>query len=92
MYEYQYAWANISDDLPQEYVFSAFWKEQQGSFLLWSFWHIVLAVVIMLRGGRWERRQPARRDPGGERLTGARRPPQPAGRRSGPGSGARARP
>jgi len=54
MYEYQYAWANISDDLPMEYVFSAFWKEQQGSFLLWSFWHIVLAVVIMLRGGRWE--------------------------------------
>lgn len=54
MYEYQYAWANISDDLPMEYVFSAFWKEQQGSFLLWSFWHIVLVVIIMLRGGRWE--------------------------------------
>lgn len=54
MYEYQYAWANISDDLPMEYVFSAFWKEQQGSFLLWSFWHIVLGVIIMLRGGRWE--------------------------------------
>ncbi|MBL7806816.1 MAG: cytochrome c assembly protein, partial [Saprospiraceae bacterium] len=32
MYEYQYAWANISDDLPVRYVFSAFWKEQQGSF------------------------------------------------------------
>ncbi|MCC7246730.1 MAG: cytochrome c biogenesis protein CcsA, partial [Saprospiraceae bacterium] len=54
MYEYQYAWANISDDLPQRYVFSAFWKEQQGSFLLWSFWHIVLSLVIMLRGGKWE--------------------------------------
>lgn len=54
MYEYQYAWANISDDLPMEYVFSAFWKEQQGSFLLWSFWHIILAVVLMFRAGKWE--------------------------------------
>ena len=54
MYEYQYAWANVSDDLPFKYVFSAFWKEQQGSFLLWSFWHIVLGIVLMLRAGKWE--------------------------------------
>jgi len=54
MYEYQYAWANISDDLPVQYVFSAFWKEQQGSFLLWSFWHIGLSLVLILRGGKWE--------------------------------------
>ncbi len=54
MYEYQYAWANISDDLPTRYVFSAFWKEQQGSFLLWSFWNIVLGIVLMFRAGKWE--------------------------------------
>jgi cytochrome c-type biogenesis protein CcmF len=54
MYEYQYAWANVSDDLPTRYVFSAFWKEQQGSFLLWSFWHIGLSLVLMLRAGKWE--------------------------------------
>lgn len=54
MYEYQYAWSNISDDLPVKYVFSAFWKEQQGSFLLWSFWHIGLSIVLMLRAGKWE--------------------------------------
>jgi len=54
-YEYEYAWANISDDLPVQYVFSAFWKEQQGSFLLWSFWHIVLSLFIILRSGKWER-------------------------------------
>ncbi|MFN0035980.1 MAG: cytochrome c biogenesis protein CcsA [Saprospiraceae bacterium] len=54
MYEYHYAWANVSDDLPVQYVFSAFWKEQQGSFLLWSFWHIVLGVVLMFRAGKWE--------------------------------------
>lgn len=54
MYEYQYAWANVSDDLPVQYVFSAFWKEQQGSFLLWSFWHILLGIVLMFRAGKWE--------------------------------------
>lgn len=53
-YEYQYAWANVSDDLPFKYTFSAFWKEQQGSFLLWSFWHVVLGIVLMLRAGKWE--------------------------------------
>lgn len=54
MYEYEYAWANVSDDLPSRYVFAAFWKEQQGSFLLWSFWHIGLAIILMLRAGKWE--------------------------------------
>lgn len=54
MYEYHYAWANVSDDLPWQYVFSAFWKEQQGSFLLWSFWHIVLGLILIWRKGRWE--------------------------------------
>lgn len=54
MYEYHYAWSNISDDLPMQYVFSAFWKEQQGSFLLWSFWHIILGFVLMIRSGKWE--------------------------------------
>jgi cytochrome c-type biogenesis protein CcmF len=54
MYEYEYAWANISDDLPFRFVFAAFWKDQQGSFLLWSFWHIGLSLVIMMRGGKWE--------------------------------------
>ncbi|MCS7036816.1 MAG: cytochrome c biogenesis protein CcsA [Saprospiraceae bacterium] len=53
-YEYQYAWANVSDDLPFQYTFSAFWKEQQGSFLLWSFWHIVLGMILLFRAGRWE--------------------------------------
>jgi len=54
MYEYQYAWANVSDDLPFKYVFSAFWKEQQGSFLLWSFWNIFLGLVLIVRSGKWE--------------------------------------
>ncbi len=53
-YEYQYAFNNISDDLPFRYTFSAFWKEQQGSFLLWSFWHCLLGGVLILRAKKWE--------------------------------------
>ena len=53
-YEYQYAWANVSDDLPFQYTFAAFWKEQQGSFLLWSFWHVALGLILILRAGKWE--------------------------------------
>lgn len=53
-YEYHYVWANTSDDLPFEYIFSAFWKDQEGSFMLWLFWHVVLGVVLIWRAGKWE--------------------------------------
>ncbi|GJM32772.1 MAG: cytochrome c assembly protein [Saprospiraceae bacterium] len=53
-YEYQYVQAHVSDDLPFKYIFSAFWEGQEGSFLLWMFWHIVLGVVLMLTAKKWE--------------------------------------
>lgn len=53
-YEYQYVWAHVSEDLPFKYIFSAFWEGQEGSFLLWMFWHIVLGVLLMLKAGEWE--------------------------------------
>lgn len=53
-YEYQYAWAHVSDDLPFAYIFSAFWEDQPGSFLLWSFWHIVLGCILLRKAGEWE--------------------------------------
>lgn len=53
-YEYFYAWDHVSDDLPFKYIFSAFWEGQEGSFFLWSFWHIVLGFVILGRGRQWE--------------------------------------
>ncbi|MEZ4950981.1 MAG: cytochrome c biogenesis protein CcsA [Saprospiraceae bacterium] len=53
-YEYNYVWANTSDDLPFEYVFSAFWKDQEGSFLIWLFWHAVLGLILLFRAGKWE--------------------------------------
>jgi cytochrome c-type biogenesis protein CcmF len=53
-YEYQYVWAHVSEDLPFKYIFSAFWEGQEGSFLLWMFWHVVLGVVLMITAKDWE--------------------------------------
>ena len=53
-YEYQYVWAHVSDDLPFRYIFSAFWEGQEGSFLLWMFWHVVLGYILMFKAGKWE--------------------------------------
>lgn len=53
-YEYQYAWQHVSDELPFQYIFAAFWEGQEGSFLLWMFWHIVLGALLILHPGRWE--------------------------------------
>jgi cytochrome c-type biogenesis protein CcmF len=48
-YEYEYAWNHVSDALPMRYIFSAFWEGQEGSFLLWMFWHMVLGGVLLYR-------------------------------------------
>ena len=53
-YEYQYAQSHVSDDLPFRYIFSAFWEGQEGSFLLWMFWHVVLGMVLILSAKKWE--------------------------------------
>src|SRR5688500_1668515 len=53
-YEYRYVWDHVSDDLPMKYIFSAFWEGQEGSFLLWMFWHIILGFVVIRTAGKWE--------------------------------------
>ena len=53
-YEYQYVWAHVSEDLPYKYIFSAFWEGQEGSFLLWMFWHVILGFVLMKTAKKWE--------------------------------------
>ena len=53
-YEYQYVQAHVSEDLPMRYIFSAFWEGQEGSFLLWMFWHVILGFVLMANGRQWE--------------------------------------
>ena len=53
-YEYNYVWAHVSEDLPFKYIFSAFWEGQEGSFLLWMFWHVVLGIVLIFTSKKWE--------------------------------------
>jgi cytochrome c-type biogenesis protein CcmF len=55
MFEYQYVWQHSSKSLPVRYMLSCFWEGQEGSFLLWTFWHVVLGLVVMSTSGkRWE--------------------------------------
>ena len=53
-YEYSYVYEHVSSDLQMKYIFSAFWEGQEGSFMLWMFWHIVLGTIILVKGGKWE--------------------------------------
>ena len=54
MYEYAYVFEHCSDDLPMRYIFSAFWEGQEGSFLLWMFWHCILGWIVIRKSGQWE--------------------------------------
>lgn len=53
-YEYYYVWQHSNTLMPAEYIFASFWEGQEGSFLLWSFWHVVLSWFIILRKDSWE--------------------------------------
>lgn len=53
-FEYYYVWQHSSSELPFKYIFSCFWEGQEGSFLLWSFWHLVLSFFIIRSSGKWE--------------------------------------
>jgi len=53
-YEYNYVWEHVSDDLPFRYIFSAFWEGQEGSFLLWMFWHVILGYILLSKAKKWE--------------------------------------
>jgi cytochrome c-type biogenesis protein CcmF len=46
-FEYHYAWDNSSLSLPLGYAISCFWQDQEGSFLLWMFWNVVLGVILI---------------------------------------------
>lgn len=53
-FEYTYAWKHSNYQLPMQYILACFWEGQEGSFLLWSFWHCILGAVIMWREKEWE--------------------------------------
>jgi cytochrome c-type biogenesis protein CcmF len=52
-FEYKYAYSHSDLSLPFQYLLSCFWEGQEGSFLLWSFWHAVLGFIVMTRAKKW---------------------------------------
>lgn len=52
--EYYYVWEHSNSIMPLRYIFSCFWEGQEGSFLLWMFWHAILSWIIIRKGGEWE--------------------------------------
>ncbi len=54
LFEYKYAYMHSDKNLPVEYLLSCFWEGQEGSFLLWSFWHCILGLVIIKTSKKWK--------------------------------------
>lgn len=53
-FEYKYAWQHTSLSLEVKYMLASFWEGQEGSFLLWTFWHCVLGLILMKKSKQWE--------------------------------------
>ena len=54
LFEYHYAWKHSSLSLEFKYLLACFWEGQEGSFMLWSFWHCILGLVLIRRSKQWE--------------------------------------
>ena len=53
-YEYFYAYSHSSKALPVHYMISSFWEGQEGAFILWAFWNVVLGIVLIHTNKFWE--------------------------------------
>jgi cytochrome c-type biogenesis protein CcmF len=52
-FEFYYAWAHGSKLLPTAYTLAAVWEGQEGSFLLWLFWQVVIGWGFFLSRRSW---------------------------------------
>lgn len=53
-FEYKYAYNHSDKGLQLEYLLSCFWEGQEGSFMLWAFWHCFLGWIFIARKSAWE--------------------------------------
>ena len=53
-FEFDYVWKHSNTAMPMRYILSCFWEGQEGSFLLWTFWHVVLGNILIRKAGVWE--------------------------------------
>lgn len=54
LFEYNYVWKYSNMQMEAKYIFSCFWSGQQGSFMLWAFWGMVLGNLLIKRSKEWE--------------------------------------
>ena len=55
-YRLHYVWAYSDNLLPLHYLISTFWGGQEGSFLLWIFWGVLLGLPLMRYARKYEPR------------------------------------
>jgi cytochrome c-type biogenesis protein CcmF len=53
-FEFEYVWHHSSKEMPLRYILSCFWEGQEGSFLLWTFWHVVLGFILQRSAKKFE--------------------------------------
>ncbi len=53
-YEYDYVWKHSNSAMPFRYIFACFWEGQEGSFLLWMFWNVVLGSFFLRKNNEWQ--------------------------------------
>ncbi|MBK9759115.1 MAG: cytochrome c biogenesis protein CcsA [Flavobacteriales bacterium] len=53
-FEFDYVWKHSNTLMPLQYIASCFWEGQEGSFLLFTFWIVVLGNLLILRAKEWE--------------------------------------
>ncbi len=53
-FEYHYVWQHSNSEMPMKYILSSFWEGQEGSTILWLFWHAVLGNVLIYTAKKWE--------------------------------------
>ncbi len=53
-FEYMYAYKHASKELESKFLLACIWEGQEGSFLLWTIWHSILGIVVIIKSKEWE--------------------------------------
>lgn len=53
-FEYQYVWQHSKRDMAMNYILACLWEGQEGSTLLWLFWHAVIGLILTRTSKDWE--------------------------------------
>jgi len=51
-YQFHYVYSHSANELPTHFMLACLWEGQEGSFLVWSFWHALLGTLVLFRVAR----------------------------------------